>query len=150
MKNILFSHFDISVLDKSYDGILGISFISKETDYSIAMFSIYFSIYLPPETSTWGGGGGAGGRDATGFYAHLSGEIYMLSEYHSIILCGDMNSRICQLNDSISVIDKIPQRHVIDKNTNQHGHTFIEFLNDSKFCILNGRLCEENDDFTSV
>ena len=48
------------------------------------------------------------------------------------------------------MIDEIPQKHVIDKNTNQHGHTFIEFLNDSKFCILNGRLCVENDDFTSV
>ena len=126
-------------MDKSYDGILGISLTSKETDYSIAIFCTY----LPPETSTWG-------RDATGFYAHLLSEIYTLSEYDSIIVCGDLNSRIGQLKDSISGIDEIPQRQSIDKSTNQHGHTFIEFLNDSKFCVLNGRLCVENDDFTSV
>ena len=121
-------------MDKSYDGILGISLTSKETDYSIAIFCTY----LPPETSTWG-------RDATGFYAHLLSEIYTLSEYDSIIVCGDLNSRIGQLKDSISGIDEIPQRQSIDKTTNQHEHTFIEFLNDSKFCVLNGRLCVEND-----
>ena len=74
----------------------------------------------------------------------------MLSEYDSIILCGDVNSRIGQLSDSISGIDEIPQRKTIDKTTNQHGHTFVEFLNDSKFCLLNGRLCTENEFFTSV
>ena len=31
VRNDLFSHFNISILDKSYDGILGISIISKET-----------------------------------------------------------------------------------------------------------------------
>ena len=90
MKNILFSHFD-----KSYDGILGISFISKETDYSTAIFSTY----LPPEMTTWG-------RDATGFYAHLLGEIYMLIEYDSIILCGDMKSRIGQLKVYVHFCDR--------------------------------------------
>ena len=135
----MFSHFNFSVLDRSYDGILCISVVSKETDYSIAIFCTY----LPPESSTWG-------RDATGFYAHLLAEIYTLSEYDSIILCGDLNSRIGKTNDVISGLDNIPQRSPIDQTTNQHGHTFIEFLNDSKFCVLNGRLCSENDDFTSV
>ena len=31
VRNDLFPHFNISILDKSYDGILGISIISKET-----------------------------------------------------------------------------------------------------------------------
>ena len=31
---------------------------------------------------------------------------------------------------------------------NQHGHTFIEFLNDSRFCVLNGRFMTDN--FTSI
>ena len=65
MKNDIISQFNVSVLDKSYDGILGILLILKETDFSIAIFSTY----LPPETSTWG-------RDATGFYAHLLGEMF--------------------------------------------------------------------------
>ena len=139
VKNDLFSHFNFSVLDRSYDGILCISVVSKETDYSIAIFCTY----LPQESSTWG-------RDATGFYAHLLAEIYTLSEYDSIILCGDLNSRIGKTNDVISRLDNIPQRSPIDQTTNQHRHTFIEFLNDSKFCVLNGRLCSENDDYTSV
>ena len=61
-----------------------------------------------------------------------------------------MKSRIGLLNDSISGRDEIPKRKTIDKTYNQHGHTFVEFLNDSKFCVLNGRECAENDDFTSV
>ena len=107
VRNDLFSHFNISILDKSYDGILGISIISKETEYSNAIFSSY----LPPESSTWG-------RDATGFFTHLLAEIYTLSEYDSIILCGDVNSRIGLLNDSISGIDEISQRKTIDKTYN--------------------------------
>ena len=75
---------------------------------------------------------------------------YTLSKCDSIILCGDLNSRIGKTNDVISGLDNIPQRSPIDQTTNQHGHTFIEFLNDSKFCFLNERLCSENDDFTSV
>ena len=139
VKDKLLSTFNVSVFDKSYDGILGISLISKNTDYSLAIFATY----LPPESSSWG-------RDATAFYAHLLGEIYMLNDFDSIIICGDMNSRIGQLSDSISMLDEIPQRSALDKTTNQHGHTFIEFLNDAKFCVLNGRLCTENDNFTSV
>ena len=27
---------------------------------------------------------------------------------------------------------------------------FIEFLNDAKLCCLNGRICNDNDNFTSV
>ena len=61
-------------------------------------------------------------------FTHLLGEIYMLSEYDSIILCGNVNSRIGQLSDSISGLDEIPQRKTVDKTCNQHGHTFVEFL----------------------
>ena len=33
---------------------------------------------------------------------------------------------------------------------NQHGHTFLEFLNDAKMCVLNGRFRDTDDNFTSV
>ena len=39
-------------------------------------------------------------------------------------------------------------RKPIDKSINQHGHEFIDFLNESNFCVLKGRF--ENDNFTSV
>ena len=41
VRNKLFSIFDISILDKTYDGILRIALISKNTDYSIAVFATY-------------------------------------------------------------------------------------------------------------
>ena len=68
VKNDIILQFNVSVfmvLDKYYDGILGISLISNETDYSIAIFSTY----LPPQTSTRG-------RDATGFYTFIRRNIY--------------------------------------------------------------------------
>ena len=46
VRNKLFSIFDISILDKTYDGILRISLLSKNTDYSIAVCATY----LPPES----------------------------------------------------------------------------------------------------
>lgn len=33
---------------------------------------------------------------------------------------------------------------------NQHGHELLEFLNDSKLCVLNGRITPETDSFTSI
>ncbi|CAG2210017.1 unnamed protein product [Mytilus edulis] len=40
-------------------------------------------------------------------------------------------------------------RNTIDKSINQHGHEFIDFLNESKFCVLNGRF-QDCDNFTSI
>ena len=48
------------------------------------------------------------------------------------------------------MLDEIAQRNAFEKNTNQHGHTFVEFLTDAKCCVLNGRLFTENDNFTST
>ena len=104
-------------MEITYDGILGISLISKTTDYSIAVF---FATYLTPESSTWG-------RDATGFYAHLLGQIYIHSDYDAMMVCGDMNSRIGQLSESILGLDEIPNRAISDQTTTQHGH--IRLLN---------------------
>ena len=42
----------------------------------------------------------------------------MLNDFDAIIICGDMHSRIGQLNDSISMLDEIPKRNVIDKTIN--------------------------------
>ena len=39
---------------------------------------------------------------------------------------------------------------MIDKTINQHGHSFIECLNEAKLCIFNGRFNETENNFTSV
>ena len=33
---------------------------------------------------------------------------------------------------------------------NQHGHSFVEFFNEAKFCTLNGRFDTNDDNYTSV
>ena len=139
MRNDLFDKFEINIVDKSYDGILGILLKSKHTDYEIVVYSVYF----PPENSPWG-------RNATDFDSHLLDQVYLLSDKDAIIACGDLNSRIGETSDIISDIDGIPRRNVFDKSINQHGHSFIDFLADSKMCILNGRFDSDNDNFTSV
>ena len=139
VRNSLFDVFEVNIIDQSYDGILGVLLKSKQTEYEI----VIYAVHLPPENSPWG-------RNATDFYAHLLGQIYLLSDKDAIFVCGDLNSRIGELSDIISDIDGIPRRVVLDKNVNQHGHTFIDFLIDSKMCVLNGRFCNSSDNFTSV
>ena len=84
------------------------------------------------------------------FYAHLLRQIFIHSDYDAMMVCVDMNSRIGQLSESIFGHDEIPNITILDQTTNQYCHTFIEFLNDAKFRILNGRMCPENDNYTSV
>ena len=59
-------------------------------------------------------------------------------------------SRIGTLSDVIYDIDKIPNRNIIDKGINQHGHELIEFLIESKMCTLNVRFTQNTDNYTSV
>ena len=47
-------------------------------------------------------------------------------------------------------MDNIPKQNCLDTSVNSYGHTFLEFLNDSKMCVLNGRFKESEDNFTSV
>ena len=131
------SEYAIEIVDKCKNGILAIKLTSKHTGYTILLFSCY----LPPENSTWG-------PDAQGFFAHLLSLVYTYSEGDYMLLSGDLNSRIGDLQNIASDTDFIPTRNIIDKVNNQHGLEFVEFLIETPFCILNGRSI--NDDFTSV
>ena len=44
----------------------------------------------------------------------------------------------------------IPKRVNIDVVDNNHGKSLIEFLNDNKMCVLNGRFDQSRDNFTYV
>jgi hypothetical protein len=138
IKNWICEEYDVNVIDKSYDGILVVQFINKVTEYNF----VIFSCYLPPENSNWG-------RDAQSFFSHILTQIYGNSDSDSIFILADFNARIGSLSDILDDTDNIPQRNVIDKSINQHGHDFLEFLNDAKFCVLNGRM-NGSDNFTSV
>ncbi|CAC5397946.1 unnamed protein product [Mytilus coruscus] len=128
---------NVSVVDKSFDGILGIKFTGRSTEFEF----LVFACYLPPENSSRG-------RDAQSFYAHLLSQIYMSNENDGIYLIGDFNSRIGSLSETLNDIDNLPKRQPLDKSINQHGHELLDFLNEAKFCLLNGRF--PNDNFTSI
>ena len=139
VKNELLDEFCISILDKTYEGIIALQFVHLISNVTI----IVVSAYLPPENSPWG-------RSATDFFDHLLFLVYTNIEADYIFLCGDLNSRIGSLSDIICDIDHIPLRCVIDEVKNQHGSCFIDFLLESKMCLVNGRISPENNDFTNV
>ena len=139
VKHSLFSTFDVSIIDRSIDGILGVLFTHKVTEYKF----IVFSCYLPPEDSPWG-------RDSTSFYGHLLSLIYFHNYVDCYFVCGDINGRTGSLNDYINGVDELPPRVCIDAVKNPHGESFVDFLLESEMCITNGRVTPEFDEFTSV
>ena len=132
--------YSFEIIDTSLDGKLCIKLTSKSTDYSLLLLSCY----LPPENSVWG-------RNSQRFLSHVLSYSYINNERNSVFVCGDVNARIGSLDDLTDCDDvKIIKRHVLDKTINQHGHSFIDFLNEVKLCILNSRFNETENNFTSV
>ncbi len=58
--------------------------------------------------------------------------------------------RMGKLNDFTKGIDIIRDREIIDLTKNPHGTVCIEFLNDAKMCMLNGRFGEKSNNFTCI
>ncbi len=54
------------------------------------------------------------------------------------------------LKDNIEDIDSMPPRHVLDNLISGHGEALINFVNDIRLYILNGRLDPQNDNFTYI
>ena len=67
-----------------------------------------------------------------------------------MFICGDLNSRVSNNIDFITEIDQSKPRVSIDPQNNSQGTTFIEFLKDSKFCIINVIVTPELDSYTSI
>ena len=131
--------FNIKIIDKTHDGILSILFTHKMTEFNM----VVTVVYLPPDNSRWG-------RDSTGFFAHLLSEIYTLENIDLNICLGDLNARIGKWSDIIEDVDDIPDRKYIDENTNNHGASLIEFLQESRMCVLNGRGNDIENNYTSI
>ena len=138
VKNTVFEHFKVVIVDKSIDGVIGLRFEHHFTKYAF----VIFSCYLPPE-------GSSRGRDSVSFFNHLLAQLYSIN-YAAVYLCGDLNCRISDKDDCISDIDGLVPRIALDAVMNNHGESLLDFLKDSKCCILNGRLCPSKDNFTSI
>ena len=137
VKQSCYTCYKITVIDRSYDGILCLLFEHKQSDFKF----LVFSCYLPPEDSPWG-------RDNTAFYGHLLSQIYFHNYVDCFFVCGDLNSRTGGLTDYIHGVDDIQPRVCIDLVKNSHGECLIDFLLESKSCIVNGRVTPQYDSFT--
>ena len=60
---------------------------------------------------------------------------------------GDLNSRTEEY-DFIEGVDHVPPREILDFTNNAYGNGLIDFLVDSRMCMLNGRM--GRNDFTCV
>jgi hypothetical protein len=69
VKNCLLELYDIKVIDRIIDGIIGIKLINKENYHEY----IVYSCYMPPENSRRG-------RDSQTFFAHILSQIYANNE----------------------------------------------------------------------
>ena len=132
------AEYDIAIVDKCIDGVLGLSFTDVVTNSQI----VIFCCYLPPENSLWG-------REPNMFFYHLTTQLYTLADADVILLCGDFNSRIGNKCDNMDH-DNVPHRETIDLTTNRNGDIFIDFLIASKMCVLNGRGDNTRDNFTFI
>ena len=120
----------LQIVSNDYDGILGICL-----EFDDIKLYIYV-VYLPPENSNYG-------CDATGFFNHLLGEVYRYSGEHMIIM-GDLNAKIGKQQDIILDNPGIKARTGYDEVVNSHGKSLLEFLNEGKLTVVNGRIgsCE--------
>ena len=139
IRNDILMEYLISIVDQSFDGILILKCKHKFSEFVF----IICEAYLAPENSPWG-------RDASSFYNVLVSQIYKYSNVEYFIICGDLNSRFGKENDYIPDIDYLPDRKILDFSKNQHGHSLLEFLLETSFCVVNGRVIPDHDDFTNV
>ena len=84
------------------------------------------------------------GRDSDTFFAHLLAQLYVCTNYDHVIICGDFNT--------IENIDSnfLPNRKTTDTVKSGHWETFLEFVKDSKTCIVNARITPQYDNYTCV
>ncbi len=138
VKKDILNAYNIIVSDKSYDGILGLTFTHRASEF---IFLLYAS-YLPPENSPWG-------RYPDNFCTYDRRGV-LNADADLIIICGDVNCRIGEESDFIEGVHNIVNRSCLDKLKNSHGKECLNFLKDCKFCLLNGRVTSQFDNFTSV
>ena len=81
----VFNSFHVRVLDKAYDGILGLELRHKDTDTR--------HVYVLSPTRKFSVGTGCGL-----FFSHLLTQIYRNYGMDSIVLFGDFNARVGKVN----------------------------------------------------
>ncbi len=122
--------------------------LSKKT-LNIPFDFIIGAIYLPPENSSYVN------SNLIDSFSILEREIVKYKNEGKILLCGDFNSRVGNIQDSIQhdsndpfmplPINYIPdicvaKRNNLDSLTNSYGRSLIDLLIGNDLCIINGRI----------
>ena len=97
--------------------------------------------YLPPAASSRG-------DKSHEFFDILKQQILHFQDKGEILICGDFNARIRNLNDNLENTEPVPQRENLDTVINSHGRQLVDFLRDCDMVTLNGRLSRDMDNFT--
>ena len=130
-------NFNVTVLDKSQEGIMWLRITSKHDDFLLCSAVCY----LPPQDS-------CRAIDSDIFFDKLVEQLYMYQNMGKVILMGDYNAR-CGLNsDYIEGVDTIPPPDILNEKESHRCNSLISFLTDVYFCMLNGRF--ENREWTQV
>ena len=95
-------------------------------------------VYIPPEGSNYC-------SDVNNIYDELLLHVYTMTSWDQVIIMGDFNSRIGDMSDSCEN-DVITKRSSVDPVVNGHGKELIQFLIESRCCVVNGRV--GTNDFT--
>ena len=104
---------------------------------------------LHKRAKTGSGGVGFLVKVATTYMDTLLTQIHEYQYNGVMMVCGDFTSCVGQSSDHIAGTDVLPERHIVDFNTNSLADTFLQLLISSEFCILNGRNSTIND-FTRI
>ena len=131
----LHNYYDIEKLFEFKDNIISILWTSKLTGEQLAVYSIY----LPPDSSKYG-------QDNEQILNSLTIDMYKNCNVDTILVSGDFNGRIGNKSDSF---DCTVPRTILDHTTNPQGLKLINFINDVKGCVVNGRVTPQLDDYTS-
>ncbi|MES9883775.1 MAG: reverse transcriptase family protein [Sedimenticola sp.] len=140
IKSRLLEYYVLTVLDCSHDDILWIKLTSK-TDTTECLYLC--SCYLPPQ-------GSSRGDFSQEFYDILTAQIYQYHGDEPLFVLGDVNGRIADLQDFNENLDNVPRRVNIDTVRNQFGNALIDFLKDTKMCVVNGRGDSTCDNYTCI
>ena len=133
VKDDILGSYTVGELSLDSEHLHGIKLQNDHTNFKIGIYVIY----LPPEGSSYS-------KNIQGMYDELLMQVYTTVNWDNILIMGDFNSRVGNLKVTCET-DQMSDCRVVDETVNGHGKMLLNFLIESKCCILNGRVTGDND-----